>query len=141
MTSEKLVIFMIEQTQESDKMSFTMNIYYKGQNGSAKEFANEMISSGLVEEIRNKEGNLKYEYYEPLEDNETILLIDSWKDQESLDKHHKSETMNKIIELRNKYDLHMSVEKYILAESNNKNDKYIRKQVKNEKYFNSIRAY
>ena len=104
-----------------------MNIYYKGQNGSAKEFANEMISSGLVEEIRNKEGNLKYEYYEPLEDNETILLIDSWKDQESLDKHHKSETMNKIIELRNKYDLHMLVEKYILAESNNKDDKYIRK--------------
>ena len=108
-------------------MSFTMNIYYKGQNGSAKEFANEMISSGLVEEIRNKEGNLKYEYYEPLEDNETILLIDSWKNQESLDKHHKSETMNKIIELRNKYDLHMLVEKYILAESNNKDDKYIRK--------------
>ena len=108
-------------------MSLIINIYYTGENDNARKFANEMISSGLVEEIRNKEGNLKYEYYEPLEDNETILLIDSWKDQESLDKHHKSETMNKIIELRNKYDLHMSVEKYILAESNNKNDKYIRK--------------
>lgn len=107
-------------------MSFTMNIYCKGQNGSAKEFANEMISSGLVEEIRNKEGNLKYEYYAPLEDNETILLIDSWKNQESLDKHHKSETMNKIIELRNKYDLHMKVEKYTLEEDNKKDKKYIK---------------
>ncbi len=33
-------------------MSFTINIYYKRQNGSAKKFANEMISSGIVDEIR-----------------------------------------------------------------------------------------
>ena len=108
-------------------MSFTMNIYYKGQNGSAKKFANEMISSGIVDEIRNKEGNLRYEYFIPLEDEETILLIDSWKDQESLDKHHESETMTKIMELRNKYDLHMNVEKYILDNSNSQDEKYIRK--------------
>ena len=112
---------------ESEKMSFTINIYYKGENGSAKEFANEMITSGIVEEIRNKKGNLRYEYFEPLDDKETILLIDSWKDQESLDNHHKSETMNKIIRLRNKYNLHMKVEKYVLEESNSQDEKYIRK--------------
>ena len=104
-----------------------MNIYYKGQNGNAKKFANEMISSGIVEEIRNKKGNLRYDYYEPLDDKETILLIDSWEDQKSLNSYHESDTMNKIIELRNKYDLHMKVEKYILDNSDNKDDKYIRK--------------
>ena len=108
-------------------MSFTINIYYKGKNGSAKKFANEMISTGIVDEIRKKDGNLRYEYFEPLDNKETILLIDSWKDQESLDKHHESDTMNKIIELRNKYDLHMTVEKYILDDNNNQDEKYIRK--------------
>ena len=108
-------------------MSFTINIYYKGENGSAKKFANEMISSGLVDEIRRKKGNLRYEYFEPLEDKETILLIDSWENQESLDRHHESETMSKIMELRNKYDLHMKVEKYITEDSNNEDEKYIRK--------------
>ncbi len=108
-------------------MSFTINIYYKGKNGSAKAFANEMISKGIVEEIRSKKGNLRYEYFEPLDDKETILLIDSWEDQESLDRHHESETMNIIMELRNKYDLHMKVEKYILEDSNNQDEKYIRK--------------
>lgn len=68
-----------------------------------------MISKGIVDEIRSKKGNLRYEYFEPLDDKETILLIDSWADQESLDRHHKSETMNKIMELRNKYDLHKKV--------------------------------
>ena len=108
-------------------MSFTINIYYKGENGSAKKFANEMISSGIVEEIRNKKGNLRYEYFEPLDDKETILLIDSWDDQASLDRHHQSDTMKKIMDLRNKYDLHMKVEKYILDDNNNHDDKYIRK--------------
>lgn len=108
-------------------MSFTINIYYKGKNGSAKKFANEMITSGIVDEIREKEGNLRYEYFEPLDDKETILLIDSWENQEALNKHHESDTMNKIIKLRNKYDLHMKVEKYTLEENNNQDEKYIRK--------------
>ena len=107
-------------------MSFTINIYYKGENGSAKKFANEMISSGIVEEIRSKKGNLRYEYFEPLDDIETILLIDSWENQDALDKHHKSDTMNKIMELRNKYDLHMKVERYTLANENKEDKKYIK---------------
>ena len=108
-------------------MGFTINIYYRGNNGSAKAFANEMITSGIVNEIRSKEGNLRYEYFSPLDDPETILLIDSWKDQESLDRHHESDTMKKIMELRNKYDLHMKVEKYILEDNNNQDESYIRK--------------
>lgn len=37
-------------------MSFTVNIYYTGKNGSAKEFAREMTESGLVNKIRAEEG-------------------------------------------------------------------------------------
>ena len=107
-------------------MRFTLNIYYKGENGSAKEFAKEMISSGIVDEIKSKTGNIRYDYYIPLEDNETILLIDSWENEEALLKHHESETMKKIIDLREKYNLHMKVEKYILDDSNLES-KYIRK--------------
>lgn len=33
-------------------MSLTVNIYYTGKNGSARAFAEEMTSSGLVEQIR-----------------------------------------------------------------------------------------
>lgn len=94
-------------------MSLTINIYYTGTNGSARKFAEEMISSGIVEDIRNEEGNLRYEYFFPMDDTETILLIDCWKDQHALDIHHKSEMMSKIAELRKKYNLRMRVERYI----------------------------
>ena len=30
-------------------MSITINIYYKGENGSARNFAREMIESGIVD--------------------------------------------------------------------------------------------
>ena len=93
-------------------MSLTINIYYTGQNGNAKKFAKEMISSGLVDKIRAEEGNEKYEYFFPMEDEETIMLIDRWKNQEALDIHHKSEMMKEIANLREKYKLKMRVEKF-----------------------------
>lgn len=93
-------------------MSFTVNIYYTGKNGSAKEFAREMTESGLVNKIRAEEGNERYEYFFPLDDPETVLLIDRWRDQQALNDHHKSEMMEEIAALREKYALRMRVERY-----------------------------
>ena len=109
-------------------MAITINIYYSGTNGKARKFTEEMLSSGVVDEIRAQKGNLKYEYFLPMNDDETILLIDSWKNQQALDIHHKSPMMQKIIDLREKYDLHMRVERYMSDESEFTSDeKYIRK--------------
>ncbi len=94
-------------------MSITVNLRYKGIDGAAKRFAEEMTKSGTVEKIRNEAGNLRYEYYQSFDDPETILLIDSWEDQESIDVHHASPMMQTIMDLREKYDLHMTVERYV----------------------------
>lgn len=94
-------------------MAVTVNIYYTGVNGNARKFAEEMVSSGVVSDIRAEDGNMRYEYFFPMDDKETVLLIDSWKDQHSIDVHHDSPMMAKIVELREKYDLHMKVERYV----------------------------
>ena len=93
-------------------MAITVNIRDKGKEGTARKFAMELMDSGVVQQIREAEGNLRYEYFLSLEDPETILLIDSWKNQKAIDKHHQSEMMKKIMELREKYDLHMEVVRY-----------------------------
>ncbi len=108
-------------------MNITFNIYHKAENGNEKKFAREMVESGIIDEIKAKKGNLRYDYFIPLNDDTTILLIDSWENQEALDEHHNSETMKKIMELRDKYDLHMKIEKYIKDGSNmESNGKFIR---------------
>ncbi|MCI8535908.1 MAG: antibiotic biosynthesis monooxygenase [Hungatella sp.] len=98
-------------------MAITVNIYYNGKNGNAKKFAEEMVSSGTVNKIRAEAGNLRYEYFFPMDDEETVLLIDSWKDQESIDIHHASPMMEQISKLREKYELHMKVERYVSDET------------------------
>ncbi len=97
-------------------MSLTVNIYYTGENGNARKFAEEMEKSGTVAAIRAEKGNLMYEYFYPLNDKETVLLIDSWENQAAIDAHHKTPMMKKITDLRDKYDLHMRVERYVADE-------------------------
>lgn len=66
-----------------------------------------------MDRVRAEEGNIRYEYFLSMDDPETVLLIDEWKDEEAIDIHHKSEMMTEIAELRNKYRLRMQVEKFI----------------------------
>ena len=107
-------------------MSITVNLYYKGENGAARKFAEEMESSGTAEAIRAEPGNLRYEYFIPMQDPETVLLIDSWADQASIDLHHASPMMETITRLREKYDLHMKVERFIRDDVQT-DDAFIRK--------------
>ena len=108
-------------------MSITVNLRYTGTDGNARKFAEEMISSGTVDAIRAEDGNLRYEYYQSLDDPETILLIDSWANQEAIDAHHASPMMKTITALREKYDLHMTVERYTSAETPEAENQFIRK--------------
>lgn len=94
-------------------MSITVNLYYTGKNGNARKFVEEMGSSGIVEAVRAEEGNERYEYFFPMDDPETVLLIDRWRDQEAIDFHHKSEMMKQIATLRDKYQLRLRVERYV----------------------------
>ena len=93
-------------------MSITVLLHYTGKDGRARQFAEEMMASGLVEAVRAEEGNERYEYYLPMEDPETVLLIDRWQDQAALDFHHKSPMMEQIAKLREKYKLRLKVERF-----------------------------
>ena len=114
-------------------MAITVNLRYTGKRGAAQAFAREMISSGTVEKIRAEKGNLRYEDYLPFgeaagDENDTILLIDSWENQEAIDLHHASPMMQTIAALREKYDLHMTIERFVSDDKIPEKDKgFIRK--------------
>ena len=97
----------------------TVNLRYTGKGNAALDFAKEMTESGTVTKIRAKKGNCRYEYYQPLFDespDKTVLLIDQWENQAAIDAHHASPMMTTIASLREKYDLHMTVERYLSDE-------------------------
>lgn len=104
----------------------TVNLYYTGSGGSARAFAEEMESSGIAADIRAEKGNLRYQYFQPLDDPETILLIDSWTDQAAIDAHHATPMMARLAALREKYNLHMKAERFV-SEGLGDDEQYIRK--------------
>lgn len=104
-------------------MTLTINILYKGKD--SKKFAKEMTEKGIVDRIRAQKGNIRYEYYQSLERDDEILLLDIWENQEALDIHHQSPMMDEIMKLREKYDVKMEVHKYQEIKGSN-DDKYIR---------------
>ena len=106
-------------------MAITINLHYEGAN--ARAFAEEMTASGTVDLIRAEAGNLRYEYYISFDDPETVLLIDSWTDQAAIDAHHASPMMATIAALREKYDLHMTMERFVSIEDNAGDERSIRK--------------
>ena len=59
-------------------MSIAMNLYYTGIGDNARKFAEEMESSGTANLIRKEAGNIRYEYFLPISQPETVLLIDIW---------------------------------------------------------------
>ena len=107
-------------------MAITMHLRYTGKNGAARRFADEMTAGGTAAAVRAEAGNLRYEYYQALDDPETVLLIDSWEDQAAIDAHHASPMMATIASLREKHDLHMTVERLMSIEDRT-DERYIRK--------------
>lgn len=94
-------------------MKITVNIYYTGEGDNARKFAEEMVQSGTAEKVRQEKGNLRYEYFFPMDEPDTVLLVDEWENEEAIDLHHKSEMMETIAQLRKKYKLKMRVERFI----------------------------
>lgn len=103
---------ILQHHKEGHPTAITVHLYYTGTGGAARAFAQEMTAGGTVQAIRQEEGNLQYQYFFPMEDEETVLLIDSWASQQALDAHHASPMMDIIIALREKYDLHMRAERF-----------------------------
>ena len=104
----------------------TIHLHYRGENGRARAFAEEMEASGVATAIREEKGNLGYRYYMPLDDPGKVLLVDSWADQEAIDAHHASPMMEKLAALREKYDLHRTAERFV-SEDLGTDGRFIRK--------------
>ena len=94
-------------------LSIALNLYYKGKNGAAKMFMEEMEKSGLADKARNKDGNEGYEYFYSVRDKEMVLLVENWRDDDALHFHHNSEDMKNQAKLKDKYELTLEVKRYV----------------------------
>ncbi len=89
-----------------------LNVYYNGENGSAKRFVEEMEKSGIAPSVREEEGNIAYKYFSSLGDDKTVMLVEKWESQRALDIHQAQKKMKTIAALRTDLRLSVCVERY-----------------------------
>jgi len=93
-------------------MSVAVNLYYYGENGTAKKFVEEMTSTGLLEAIRAEPGSIHYGYFFPADEPETALLIEVWEDENAFTQHCQSPALVKAKALWESYGFRLKAERY-----------------------------
>ena len=78
-------------------------IKYKAKEGKAREFISYIKDSGILDSIKKDEGYISYNYYIDAFDEDTILLLEEWKDRECQQKHIASPHMKALLEKKKDY--------------------------------------
>ncbi len=92
-----------------------LNVVYTIAAGKRNEFYKKVCEAGIPKQSRLEDGNLKYEYYFPVEDENQILLIEIWKDQASQDAHKEMQHFKKLQEIKETYVTDVKFEKYAVC--------------------------
>nr|WP_242868452.1 antibiotic biosynthesis monooxygenase [Clostridium neonatale] len=92
-----------------------LNVIYTVKDGTRQDFYNEIVKEKIDQLSRDEEGNIKYEYYFPVEDENKILLIEVWKDAEAQKLHNKSEHFEKLQKIKEKYVINVQFERFYLV--------------------------
>ena len=78
-------------------------VTYKCKSGMAEEFVRAIKDGGLQAAVRAEDGCMQYDYHISCEAEDTVLLVEHWRDQAAVKRHAETPTMEKIKELKAQY--------------------------------------
>ena len=89
-------------------------VRYKTKQNTREIFLDEVITSGVLEKIKQEDGCISYNYYYDVAESEDVLLIEEWQSEEQQKKHLQTEHMEILKEIKEKYVLETSIRKVML---------------------------
>ena len=78
-------------------------VTYKCKSGMAEEFVRAIKDAGLQAAVRAEDGCMQYDYHISCEAEDTVLLVEYWRDQAAVKCHAETPTMEKIKALKAQY--------------------------------------
>lgn len=83
---------------------FTIHVTYTAKDrNTIEQFYNAIKESGAAECCRNEDGNIRYDYFWPTENENELFLLEEWKSEEDQEIHMTYDHFKKIGELKAKY--------------------------------------
>lgn len=88
-----------------------VNYYFKN-NEDRDTFYKEALNDGIIKTSKEEPGNIRYDYYLPMDADAKIYLLEQWKDQDALDKHVAMEHFKRLQGIKGKYVIDMDRVQY-----------------------------
>ena len=89
-----------------------LNVTYKCKPDMRDEFLEMIYKEGIDAASRAEEGNIKYDYYMPVDNSDDLLLVEKWRDAEALAAHGKQEHFARLGELKKEFVWDTIIEKF-----------------------------
>ncbi|MEA4923170.1 MAG: putative quinol monooxygenase [Eubacteriaceae bacterium] len=87
-------------------------VTYSCKTGMREEFLKAIQKEGIDKASRSESGNIRYSYFRPVEEGDTLLLLETWKDEDAFEKHCASPHFKRLGELKEKYVSDTVLEKF-----------------------------
>ena len=89
-----------------------LNVTYKCRPDAREEFLKAIMANGLDAASRAEAGNIRYDYFMPVDRDDEMLLLEKWADAEALARHSKEPHFIKLGELKKDYVLDTVIERF-----------------------------
>lgn len=87
-------------------------VKYSMKPNSSKEFLQKVETAGIPELTRNEAGNIRYEFYCPVDDENSLLLLEQWTDFSAVETHRAMDHIKILVALKNDYVLETQIERF-----------------------------
>ncbi len=93
-----------------------VHCYYTGAEDAVCGFIEEMLDSGLRQEVLEEDGCMQYDYFFSAEDRSVGVLLEKWRDETALSRHAGGAAMEKLKAVKARYPIETRVERYSLKD-------------------------
>lgn len=104
-----------EQAIRKMKEQLLVNVKYTIASGKREAFLK--AAEGIMRASREEPGNLRYDYYQPVESDNDLLLLEIWVDEAAQVAHGKTAHYQKLQALKKDYVTAVAIEKFNIAKA------------------------
>ncbi len=91
-----------------------LNVTYKCKPEMREEFLEAIMTEGIDAASRAEAGNIKYDYYLPVDHCDELFLLEKWQDADALAAHSRQEHFARLGELKPEFVADTIIEKFEL---------------------------
>ena len=89
-----------------------LHVYYRCKSGSAQDFVRAIKDSGVQALVRAEDGCIQYDYHLSLEEDDTVVLLEKWRDADALAAHMQQPHMETLREFKARFAHDAVIERY-----------------------------